>query len=80
MDFILNSKIGFDKEQVVILQGTNTIPGEKLTQLKTELERIAEVKISTISNYLPITGTKRDQNSFWNEGMVETEKSVGKRQ
>ncbi|MCB0853742.1 MAG: ABC transporter permease, partial [Bacteroidetes bacterium] len=77
MSFILNSKIGFDKDQVIILQGTNTIPFETIPQLKNELQRIPEVKNATISNYLPISGTKRDQNSFWKEGMVETEKSIG---
>jgi putative ABC transport system permease protein len=67
MEFILNKKIGFDKDQVLIIQGAGTL-GDQAASFKTELLKTAQVKSVTISDYLPIRGTKRNQNEFWNEG------------
>lgn len=76
MSFILNSKVGFDKEHVVMIQGANTL--DKQQQIfKDELLKISQVKKATISNYLPVSGTNRDQNGFWVEGKQKEEKSVG---
>lgn len=76
MDFILNKKLGYDKEQVVIFHGTNTL-GDKLPAFKSELLKLAEVKGATISNYLPISGAKRDQNQFWKEGKQKIDVAIG---
>ncbi len=67
LDYILNKDIGFDKEQVMIIQGVDTM-GEKNSAFKEELKKIADVKSASISNYLPISGTRRDSNEFWPEG------------
>ena len=67
MDYILNKKVGYDKEQVLLLQGTHTL-NEKITTFKNELLRVPGVNHVTISGYLPIVGTKRNQNQFFNEG------------
>lgn len=75
MSYILNTKIGFDKEQVLLLQGTNTL-AEKQPAFKEELLKFADVKNVTATNYLPVTGTTRDQNPFWREGKSKEEKQV----
>jgi putative ABC transport system permease protein len=76
MDFILNKKIGFDKEQVIMIQGANTL-GDKRQTFKDELLALPGVENVTISNYMPVAGTKRDNNSFWHEGKSQEETSVG---
>lgn len=76
MNFILNTKIGYDKEQVILLQGTSTL-GEKGLTFKNELREFSEVKGVTLTNYLPVEGTKRDQNQFWKDGKSKEEKSFG---
>jgi len=76
MNYILNTKIGYDKEQIITIQGANTM-GNKQEAFKNELLRLSEVENVTISNYLPVDGTKRDQNPFWREGKSQEEKSVG---
>jgi putative ABC transport system permease protein len=73
--YILNKKLGFDKEQVVLLHGANTM-GEQVTSLKNELLKLADVKSVSISDYLPISGTKRDGNALWNEGKSKTDSPV----
>jgi putative ABC transport system permease protein len=68
VDFMLNRKPGFDKEQVLLLHGTNSLPNAET--LKEELIRLPGVKSATISDYLPVTGTsiRRTGIPFWAEG------------
>jgi putative ABC transport system permease protein len=76
MNYVLTTKIGFDKEQVIMLQGANTLAEHQIT-FKEEVLKLPEVENATISNYLPVMGTKRDQNGFWREGKSKEEKAVG---
>ncbi len=75
MNFILNSKIGFEKDQVIQLYGTNML-GDKIDTFKSELEGINGVASVSISDYLPISGTKRDGNGFVNEGRDNIDETV----
>jgi putative ABC transport system permease protein len=74
--YILNKKLGFDKGQVLLLHGTNTM-GNHVATFKNELQKLPEVKSVSIGDYLPIAGTKRDGNSFWSEEKRSTEPPVG---
>jgi putative ABC transport system permease protein len=76
MHFILNRKVGFDKDQVMILQGTNTLGDLKIRDFKTELSRIASVKSVSISDYLPVNGTNRNGNMFTKEGREKLDEAV----
>ena len=77
MQFILNNKIGFDKDQVLVIQGTHTL-GEQVQTLKDELEKLPEVQHVTVGDYLPVQmdGTKRNGNSFWKEGKINEDASA----
>lgn len=76
MGFILNKKMGFDKDQVAIIQGTNTME-EQIYTFKNELKNLPEVQNATITHYYPISDTKRDQNSIWIEGRRKIDISIG---
>jgi putative ABC transport system permease protein len=76
MHFILNRKVGFDKDQVMVIRGTNTLD-KNIKQFKNELQKISTVKSASISDYLPINGTKRNGNTFHNPGKERTEAGVG---
>lgn len=76
MQFILNKKVGFEKDQVVMVQGTNTLDNE-VKNFKNELLKLSAVKSVSISDFLPVSGTKRNGNPFYNEGKNKTEASVG---
>ncbi len=65
MDYILNKKLGYDKEQVVILEGASAL-GSKAEYFKEQLLQLPQVKEVTMSDYLPIEGTKRNGNTFRN--------------
>jgi putative ABC transport system permease protein len=65
MKFILNKNIGFDKDQVMIIQGTNTMSDADVRTFKDELARIPQAKSVSISDYIPVNGGKRNGNSFF---------------
>ena len=73
--FILNKNVGFDKEQVLLLHGANTL-GNQTASFKNELLKLHDVKSVSVSDFLPIEGTKRDGNALWKEGKSKTEPPV----
>ena len=72
MNHVLHSKLGYDKEQVLILRGTDVL-GKQMDGFKGELLNMSGVKSVTISDYLPVSGTKRNGNSFRVEGQEKIE-------
>lgn len=75
MDFILNTKTGFDKDQVVLLKNTLTLR-DKGDAFKAELQQIPEVQSTTISGYLPVTGTLRDGDAWWIASRTKEDPSI----
>jgi putative ABC transport system permease protein len=75
MNFILNKKLGFDKDNVIMIQGANTL-GDHNEEFKNELKQLAEVENVTSNSYLPVAGTNRDGNGFWKEGKQKIDKPV----
>lgn len=75
MSYILNKKLGFEKDQVLLLQGANTLD-DKVASFKNELLQLSSVEHVSVSDYLPIRGSKRDGNSFFKEGMDKIEKGL----
>lgn len=75
LQYILNKKVGFDKDQVIVIQGTNTL-GRNIHGFKNELLKLSSVKSASISDFLPINGTKRNGNTFYNEGKTKQEAGV----
>lgn len=76
MDFIMNTDIGFDKEQVITLSGTGTL-GDRVPTLKNELLNLSGVESVTASSYLPVAGTYRNDNLFWKDGRTQLDEGVG---
>jgi putative ABC transport system permease protein len=75
MNFILEAKTGFDKDQVLLIQGTNTL-GDRTRTFKEELLRVKDVEHVSVSAYLPVAGTNREGYGFWLEGHEKTDKPV----
>ncbi|MEM9676026.1 MAG: FtsX-like permease family protein, partial [Bacteroidota bacterium] len=75
MQFIFHEDVGFEKEQVLLIQGANTLDQQLLT-FKNELLKLSEVEQVSVSDYLPLEGTNRNNNTFWKEGRVEQDPPV----
>lgn len=67
MDFITQKELGYDKERVVVLEGTNIL-GDKMESFKDQLATLSQIKDVTATNYLPIEGGSRNGNTFNIEG------------
>ncbi len=76
MNFILTEKVGFEKDQVIQIYGTNML-GDRIETFKSELKNLIGVKNASISDYLPIEGTKRNQNGFYYPGRSDPNEGVG---
>ena len=66
--FIMNKKMGYDKDQVMLIQGTGAMDNKKLATLKEDLLRLEGVKKVSISDELPVSGGKRNMMSYWKVG------------
>jgi putative ABC transport system permease protein len=75
MQFILNKKVGFEKDQVVMIQGANTLDN-KVTSFKNELLKLSAVKSVSVSDFLPVAGTKRNGNTFYIDGRQKVDMGV----
>ena len=75
LNFILNADLGFEKDQVLQLYSTDLL-GDKVQTFKNELKNIPGVVNVSVSDYLPIEGTKRNGNSFWNVGREKIDDNV----
>ena len=75
MDFIMEKDLGYDKEQVVILEGAGIL-GSKVENFKNQLLQLPQVRDVTMSDYLPIEGTKRNGNTFKKVGKGSDEAGI----
>ncbi|MBT1699868.1 ABC transporter permease, partial [Fulvivirgaceae bacterium PWU4] len=76
MNYILTKKTGFDKDQVLLLQGAHTLQ-EQIIPFKAELLRVPGVKSASISGFLPVAHTSRNGSPVWLEGQTKEASSVG---
>ena len=67
INYILNKKLGYEKDQVILLHGTNSLDN-KIRIFKEELLKIPQVQSASISDYLPVRGTLRNGNMFFRDG------------
>lgn len=67
MHFILEKDLGYNKEQVLILEGANVL-GSKAESFIDQLEQLPQVNQISQSNYLPVDGMRRNQTTFTNVG------------
>ncbi|SHN09453.1 ABC transporter permease [Mucilaginibacter sp. OK098] len=76
MQYILNKDIGYNKDQVLMLQGTNTLGDNGVKTLKEDLLKLSSIKSVSVSDYLPVAGTKRNGNTLFNAGKSKVESGI----
>jgi putative ABC transport system permease protein len=78
MNFILNTKVGFEKDQVLLLQGTGSLANQTAS-FKNRLKQIPEVKHVSMSEFLPISGlgTKRNGTEMWEKDTDKNQLKTG---
>lgn len=78
MEFILNRKIGFDKDHVLLLHGSHTLEGQ-VVPFKNELKNLSGVNNATVTSFIPIAGNRRNGSGMWTKEIPE-EQSIGSQQ
>lgn len=66
MGYVKNKQLGYEKEQILVLEDANTL-GEKSQSFKNEMLQRPEVISVTMSDFLP-TWSSRNNNAFWPKG------------
>jgi putative ABC transport system permease protein len=75
LNYIQNKKIGFEKDQVIVVYDAYAL-GDKLQVFKDQVLQNNMIQSGTITGYLPVSGTWRNDNSFWPEGSQPTEENM----
>lgn len=76
MDFLQNKALGFEKDQVLIVEDSFTL-GDQAEAFKAELERIPGVERSTASSFVPVDGYVYNGAGAWVEGKDPAEDEIG---
>ena len=62
---VMNKALGYNKDQVVCIQGLETMDASEKEVLKNELLKLSDVSQVTIGDYLPVYGSAIQNRSFW---------------
>jgi len=72
LDYIQNTKLGFNKDQVLIINGTGAL-GDNANSFKNEVLNMPGVVSGSFSGYLPVSASARNDNSYSKESVMDSE-------
>ncbi|GAO44384.1 ABC transporter permease [Flavihumibacter petaseus] len=70
LNFIQNKKIGFNKDQVLVINGTGALDAQ-YRAFRNEVEKLPGVLGSTMSGYLPVMPGARSDQTFSKESVMD---------
>lgn len=73
LNYIQDKKIGFNKDQVLVINGTNALNNSQ-DAFKNEISKMSGVKAASFAGYLPVSNSARNDNTFSTEAVM-TEKN-----
>jgi putative ABC transport system permease protein len=76
LNYVQNKKIGFNKDQVLILEGVYSMGDQKARTYKQTLRNLPQVEQASLTSFLPVSGSSRNNNAFWPEGNRNQSTSV----
>jgi len=71
LNYIQTKNIGFNKDQVLIINGTGALE-QQAKAFKNEILNLPGVSSGTLSGYLPISASSRNDNSFSKEAVMDS--------
>lgn len=78
LTFIQNKKLGFNKDQVLIVSNAYVL-GPQAETFKNEVLKYKDIQSASISGYLPVPSSRSDQ-PFFPEGVIDQKKAVSMQQ
>jgi len=75
LTYIQNKKIGFIKDQVIMVSDTYAL-GDQAESFKNEILQSSLISGGTISGFIPVSDGWRNDNTFWPEGGQPTQETM----
>jgi putative ABC transport system permease protein len=75
LNYIQNKRLGFDKDQVIILHDTFVLD-QQIESFKNEILNNPEIISGTVSGFLPVDNSNRNNTSFWKKGESTADNSI----
>ncbi|MEP7317422.1 MAG: ABC transporter permease [Panacibacter sp.] len=69
LSYIQTKKLGFNKEQVLVINGTSAL-NNNADAFKNSILAIKGVSVGTLSSYLPVSASSRSDNTFSKEAVM----------
>lgn len=77
LHFIQNKKLGFEKEQVIVIHDAYALRPNNAEPFKNEVLKLSSIESGTISGYLPVEKESwRSNNSLWKESDQPTTETM----
>ena len=76
LSYVQNKKLGFNKEQVLIIDDAYTLGRKKIYTLKNELINLPNINNVSVSSFMPVDGFDNNNTIFWPEGNKTQESSI----
>lgn len=76
LDYIQNKNLGFNKEQVIIVDEAYVL-GSQVQTFKNEVQEMPGVQSSTLSGYIPVSSSSRNNNTFSKEAVLTNDNAFG---
>ncbi|MCB0436791.1 MAG: ABC transporter permease, partial [Mangrovimonas sp.] len=70
LKFIQNRNVGFDKEQVLVIEDTGVLQGN-LEAFKNEMSNLSEVSGATYAGFIPVSRSARTENTWFKEATLD---------
>lgn len=75
LHYIQTKQLGFNKNQVLIINGANAL-GNNAQAFKNDVLAMEAVSSGTLSAYLPVTNSSRSDNSYSKEAVMNTQSGI----
>ena len=75
LDYVMNKRIGFQKDQVIVVHQAPLLD-KHLQSFKDKALQNSFITSGTITGYLPVDGTWRNNNTYWPEGKTPTGEDI----
>jgi len=72
LNYVQNKKLGFNKEQVLILQDAYAL-GDQLNSFKEEVKTDPDVINASISGFIPVSNSNRSSTAYFPNGKIDME-------
>lgn len=75
LNYIQNARLGFNKEQVLVINNTYTL-GDKAKVFKDAVLGMSGVGSGTLSSYLPVSSSSRSDNTYSKEAVMNAKNGI----